>query len=182
MCQEVANVWLEIQGGKQKTLITTVYREFSNLVTKGQMSDIVQRERWEIFMNQAKKASKEGYVLAIGDMNLDLARFEDSTYYKKQLAEQYQASLGEGGFETIDFGHTWKNRSIDHAFVNKPGAIKNHGKIKIHYSDHMLIYVDTVINFSRKTEETIISRDMRKLRANPQHLVKLKAIKGHKMG
>ena len=51
MCEQVSNVWLEIQGrGKQKTLITTVYREFSNLVTKGQMSDIEQSERLEIFM------------------------------------------------------------------------------------------------------------------------------------
>ena len=84
MCDQVANVWLEIQGrGKQKTLITTVYREFSDLVKKGQLTDLEQRERWEIFMNQAKQASKEGFVVAIGDMNLDLERFEDSTNYKQ---------------------------------------------------------------------------------------------------
>ena len=104
MSDKVASVWLEIKDGNHKTLITTVYREFSNMVNSGQMSDSEQRERWNVFMEQVKKASKEGLVLGIGDMNLDLERFEDPKYYKKQLAEQYQTALGEGGFDTINFG------------------------------------------------------------------------------
>ena len=47
-------------------------REFSDLVTPGQMSGTEQRERWKLFMDQAKSASKEGLVLFIGDLNLDL--------------------------------------------------------------------------------------------------------------
>ena len=106
------------------------------------MSDKEQKERWQLFMEQAKIASKEGLVLAIGDFNLDLNRFEDPTYYKKELAEQYQTDLGEGGFETIHFGPTWKDRAIDHCFINKPEAIKKHEKMHIHFSDHKLIWVE----------------------------------------
>ena len=84
--------------------MSTIYREWSNLVTPGQMSDKEQSERWQIFMNQAKMASREGLVLVIGDTNLDLERFDDATYYKKDIAEKYQQDLGEGGFELINFG------------------------------------------------------------------------------
>ena len=77
--------------------------------------------------------------------------------------------MGEGGFETIDFGHTWKDRNIGHAFLNRPEAIKNHGTVDIHYSDHKLIFIEIMANASRKSHETIISRDLRKLRANPQY-------------
>ena len=73
------------------------------------MSDKEQKERWKLFMDQAKLASKEGLVLVIGDLNLDLESFDDPNYYKKSLAEQYQEDLGEGGFDLInfeDFGFT----------------------------------------------------------------------------
>ena len=70
-------MWIEIQGKHQKILICTAYREFSDLVTPGQMSGTEQRERWKLFMDQAKSASKEGLVLVIGDLNLDLEKFED---------------------------------------------------------------------------------------------------------
>ena len=89
MSDQIPSIWLEFISGKQKILICTVYRELSNLVTPGQMGDIEQREKWEIFMNQAKKASQEGITLVIGDTNLDLERFEDATYYQKSLSEQY---------------------------------------------------------------------------------------------
>ena len=77
-------------------------------------------------MNQAKKASKEGAVIAIGDTNLDLEKFEDPNYYKKALAEEYQEDLAEGGFETINFGLTWRDKTaIDHCFINRPELMKN---------------------------------------------------------
>ena len=83
MSDQIPSIWLELISGKQKILICTVYRELSNLVTPGQMGDVEQREKWEIFMDQAKKASQEGIALVIGDTNLDLERFDDATYYKK---------------------------------------------------------------------------------------------------
>ena len=60
-----SNVWIEIQGKHQKILICTAYRKFSDLVTPGQMSGTEQRERWKLFMDQAKSASKEGLVLVL---------------------------------------------------------------------------------------------------------------------
>ena len=113
MSDQLSVVWIEINAGTQKVLIASIYREFSDLVTPGQMNHTEQKRRWEIFLNQAKLASKQGLVLALGDMNLDLNRFEEPSCYLKTISDQYQIDLGEGGFEIINFGNTWKDRAID---------------------------------------------------------------------
>ena len=100
-----------------------------------------------------------------------MSRFEDPSYYKKELAEQYQEDLGEGGFETINFGDTWKDRAIDHCFSNKPEAIKNYEKQHCHFSDHKLIYVELLAQAHRSNGDKIIIRDMRKIRTNPQYFI-----------
>ena len=99
--------------------------------------------------------------------------FEDPNYNMKSLAEQYQEDLREGGFDLINFGLTWNNEtSIDHAFCNKPESVKNCGIIMTrHFSDHNLIHVELETNLSRITQETIVARDMRKIRANPQYFI-----------
>ena len=43
--------------------------------------------------------------------------------------------------------------------------------MKIHNSDHHLISVDLLTNISLKHQESVIARDMRKIRANPDYLV-----------
>ena len=50
MSDKLSNVWIEIQGNHQKILICTVYREFGDLVSPGQLSDTEQKERWKLFM------------------------------------------------------------------------------------------------------------------------------------
>ena len=52
------------------------------------------------------KVSKEGSILVIGDMNINLEQWDDSKYYLKKLAEEYQSMIGECGLELIDFGIT----------------------------------------------------------------------------
>ena len=87
------------------------------------------------------------------------------------MAEEYKSDLGEGGFDTINFGLTWRERTaIDHCFINKPEAIENYGTVNtLHYSDHKMIYIEMLTNTARKKQESVIVRDMRKIRANPQY-------------
>ena len=125
-------------------------------------------------MNQAKEVSKQGLVMAIGDMNLDVERFEDPDYYLKPISDQYQLDLGEGGFDIINFGLTWKSRTaVDHCFINKPEAMKKHGQIPIDsiYSDHSLIYVELEAQIKKRKLESFQCRDMRKIRSNPSYFV-----------
>lgn len=96
-----------------------------------------------------EKASKEGFILLIGDLNIDLLKKEKPQYYLKNLAQEYQTLIGECGLEVIDFGVTFSRpckkefieSALDQALTNKPASIKNYFKIPIDYSDHNMICV-----------------------------------------
>jgi len=83
MSEHLSNVWIEIEGINQKVLICAIYREFNDLTSSGQMNPEQQVEKLEILHTQIEKASKEGLILIIGDMNIDLEKWEDLNYYQK---------------------------------------------------------------------------------------------------
>ena len=60
MFEKLSSVWLELQEANQKILLFTVYKEFSDLVSPGELSDEEQKERWVLSMNHVKKGSKKG--------------------------------------------------------------------------------------------------------------------------
>ena len=78
-----------------------MYCEFSYLNSKAQMTINQQLERSQIFHSQVEKATKEGLILIIGGMNVNLELWEESIYYLKKLAEEYQSIIGECGLELI---------------------------------------------------------------------------------
>merc|ERR1712029_1155537 len=103
------------------------------------------------FRKQVEKASSEAFVLGIGDFNIDLEKLGDNTYYRKPLAEDYQALLGYCGLECIDFGITWrrffengeiKESAIDHAFSSKGSHITSFTNLEVGFSDHSAIILD----------------------------------------
>ena len=106
MSNLLSNVWLELKGANHKILICALYREFSDLTDKGQLTIDQQIERWRIFNKQVEKAKKEGIILCLGDMNINLERLEDSSYYLKKLAEEYQTLIFEGDLNVMNFGIT----------------------------------------------------------------------------
>ena len=182
MSESLSNVWLEIKGINQKVLICAIYREFNDLTGKGPMNIEQQLERLEILHTQIEKASKEGLILIIGDMNIDLEKWEDDPkYYQKKQAEKYQSLIGECGLEVIDFGITFNSNkngevissALDHAITNKPIAINNYHKtfIDSDISDHYMISVDLNIKTPKLQEKVITSRDFRKLRRNPGYFL-----------
>ena len=65
-----------------------MYREFNDLTGECTMSTVQQIEKLEVLHTQIEKASKEGLILIIGDMNIDLQKWEDPKYYQKQQAEK----------------------------------------------------------------------------------------------
>ena len=176
MSEFLSTVWLEVRTKSQKILINVTYREFSDLTKKGQLTINEQIERLKILHLQLQKASKEGLIVILGDMNINLEQWEDSTYYLKKIAEEYQLLIGQCGLELLDFGITWSRNhkngkvvksAIDHALTNKPMSIKKYFKSEISYSDHSLICVDLRVHVAKTHKDTTISRDYRKLRSNP---------------
>ena len=144
------------------------------------MTQDQQIERWKIFQSQVEVAAKSGSILCLGDMNIYLEKLEDPSYYLKGLAEEYQMTIGENGLETLNFGYTWQRiinnivvkSAVDHAFTNRPNFIHDFYKIPIDYSDHSMICIDMNINVSRLKKHSTITRDMRKLKSNPQFFLK----------
>ena len=177
MSEALSNVWIEINGINQKVLICAIYREFNDLTGNGTMLIEQQIEKLELLHLQIEKASKEGLVLIIGDMNIDLLKWEDPKYYQKKQAEKYQSVIGECGLEIIDFGITYNGKrdgevlssALDHAITNKPVAISDFYKTIIDesLSDHHMITVDLNVKTLKLQEKTNTARDYRKLRRNP---------------
>ena len=178
MSEALSNVWLEINGINQKVLICAMYREFNDLTGKGQMSITQQLEKLDLLHTQIEKASKEGLILIIGDMNIDLQKWEDPKYYQKQQAEKYQSIIGECGLEIIDFGITYNGKkdgevvisALDHAITNKPVAVSEHHKTFIDdlLSDHHMISVDLDVKTPKFRGGIVTSRDYREMRKNPE--------------
>ena len=54
---------LKLREANQKILLCTVNKEFSGLVSPGQMSDEEQKERWELFMNHVKRQARKDTFL-----------------------------------------------------------------------------------------------------------------------
>ena len=97
-----------------------MYIEFNDQTGNGSMNESEEIERLKIFHSQVEKATKEGLMLIMGDMNIDLDQMEEASYHRKNLAKEYQTRITENGLEAIHFGTTWKriNRNgsaIDHA-------------------------------------------------------------------
>ena len=123
MSSLLSNIWLEIQGKGQKIIVCVMYREFNDLNGNGTMNENEQIERLQVLHSQVEKASKEGLMLILGDMNIDLDKMEEKDYYLDKLAIDYQTMIGENGLEVIDFGTMWKRpdrdgTAIDHAQTN----------------------------------------------------------------
>ena len=63
--------------------------------------------------------------------------------------------------------NTLVQSALDHALTNKPQSVHSHFKTKIDYSDHFLICVNLKCEVPKFQTSIISSRDMRKLRKNP---------------
>ena len=184
MSPSVSNVWIEMITKSQKILICTTYREFNKLDGNGPLNTNQEIEHIHILKQQIEIASKEGLVIIIGDMNIDLHKMEMSKITKQ--AEEYQLLIGECGLDLIDFGSTWfrkqeyatcvrnQESALDHALVNKPEAIKDFFKIQINNfkTDHNLICVDVKTNVQKITKNSTTTRDYRKVRSNPKFFLK----------
>ena len=118
-------------------------------------------------------------MLGIGDQNIDVARLEDTSYYRYNLGKEYLNMIAENGLDTIEYGITWmKNEqimsSIDHAFTNKILSVQSPRKILIDpkLSDHHLISLELNVNVPKKLQNGYTTfRDYRKMRANPGYFV-----------
>ena len=127
-----------------------------------------------------KRALSECNVFILGDMNICLMRMEDENYYLKKIAEEYQSMIGQNGLDIIGFGVTWtrlhkngkiRKSSLDHGLTNDPSQIVDSKKVEVGFSDHSAVIIDINTNLKKAKRMKRNTRDMRKLRANPNKFV-----------
>ena len=65
-------------------------------------------------------------------MNIDFEKWEDSSYYLKKIAEEYQSMIGNCGLEPLKFGITWnrihKDGNTEDKSDNNDGSIEDFAK------------------------------------------------------
>ena len=132
--------------------------------------------RFQEFSSQIEAGAKEGVVIGLGDMNIDLTQWQNEAYYLRKIAEEYQACIGKNGLELLDYGITWQrihkdgsihNSALDHTFTNSPLHINSYKKVETGFSDHWAITAIINIHLQKAKVQNMESRDMRKLRNNP---------------
>ena len=102
MSPNISSIWLEYKTADgNKILICLTYREF-NPCTGDKEIDVTskyeQLVRLEELSQQVEKATKEcSRVYILGDLNIDLKKWNDKDYYLKKIAEEYQTMMGING-------------------------------------------------------------------------------------
>ena len=179
MSDNFSSIWLEIRGSDgKKVLISYIYREFNDLCN-GLLSNSEQAERLKIFADQVEQASQESnLLLCMGDFNLDAEKLGEDDYYLKSIAEEYNRLRAKNGLQLISYGNTYcrihkdgkvVQSALDHALTNNLKMVKDHFKIESGISDHAIIGLQLNVGMVKQTEK-IITRDLRKVRANPTYL------------
>ena len=157
------------------------YREFNPCTGEEEIDKTnvnEQLSRFELFSQQVEKAVQESEnIYILGDMNVDINRWNNKDYYLKKISEEYQSLLGKNGLELIDFGITWKRvqengvikqSALDHLLTNNTSSITSNKKGKVTYSDHSVIWADIATSKQKAKKQKVTSRDLRKLRSNPR--------------
>ena len=147
-------VELKYPHTQQRLLICCFYREFQVPMYCTQPADCTkamtaQEGRFLSFGTTLSKACNEGKdIYIMGDLNIDLLRINDDTYYNKSLARIYQSMMGENGLTPIRMGTTFrriqqngvvKESELDHLLTTCPQKVIRHGAEEFGASDHHCI-------------------------------------------
>ena len=116
----------------------------------------------------------------LGDLNLELNKLKDKSYYLKKIAEEYESLIGNNGLEIFNFNITWqrifsdgtiKESSLDHLVTNNPNSVVNWKNVEVTFSDHSLIIAELALVKQKIKKQQRFSRDLRKIRRNPQRFL-----------
>ena len=120
---DVPAIWIQLE--KPRIVIGGIYRQFSSgdnhgLAFEGQQLDVL--------VEQVSKIKPKHDVCILGDLNLDMARLNDSTYTRRHLLHKWLECLHSTGIEWLPTGHTWcsfgsfggnqRTSTLDHVYVS----------------------------------------------------------------
>ena len=167
MNTEVASIWISIGGrGKKATLIGGIYREFTQLhdgapPNSGDMTS--QIARWKQFIQQWKQAAEIDSCWIIGDLNVDVMKWNEPNYENEELVNLIKDDIETENFSQLIKKPTrfWTGTQslLDHIWTNSPEkmlSIKNTDRAA---SDHNVISVKIRTKGSDRSQNEIKIRD-----------------------
>ena len=170
MHDQVSSIWLRI-GGKGRKALTLggVYREHS-LVRQPEpnnSSDTVQQERrWKIFVNQWKAASSAGQCIVIGDINLDLGKWDTPEPSQEKMYDMVKEEICTINTSQVITGPTrfWPGTipsHIDQCWSNTTEKILNIRNRTRGEGDHNLISITFRLSGKIASNMEVLGRDWR---------------------
>ena len=97
MSNQLSSVWIELVTKSRKVLVCAIYREFSDLASKGQMTINQQLERFKIFHSQVEELENTSPFWGMGSnwFRLSNVRFQSvsdvtcSSYIRRSFSKYY---------------------------------------------------------------------------------------------
>ena len=131
MNSDIASIWVKIsQPGARNVTVGGVYREHRYLHQQDDSSALpaAQLARWNSFLKQVEKASRDSCCNVIGDVNLDFQRWEDPVQKHADMVTATKTTMEMQGLSQLVSGITrsWPGQSdstIDHFWTNASDRI-----------------------------------------------------------
>ena len=144
---DTSAIWLNISRvGQRKLRVGAIYREHQFLKQPDDSSADIhcQEDRWRRILSQWIAATNRSDSIIIGDMNLDISKWDSPTQKNKTMIEETKAEIETSGFTQVIEGitRTWpgvEDSHVDHCWVNISEKIIQKINIPIASSDHNLI-------------------------------------------
>ena len=130
MDHRVASIWYKISGSGYKTLyLGGVYREHTILNQPEVMnSEQHQFSRWKLFIDQWKLANSLSDCVVIGDINLDMLRWDSPVQINIGMTDLVKMEIeAEGSVQLVEgptrFWPHQRDSLIDHIWTNCPQKV-----------------------------------------------------------
>ena len=110
MHDELSSIWIKVGGkGRKSLLLGGIYREHF-LIRQSEPNssrDKQQQElRWKKFINQWKAASSTGQCIVIGDLNLDLHKWDEPDSFHEKIIDMMKNDICSRNISQVIHGPT----------------------------------------------------------------------------
>ena len=146
--EDLSNIWLKtVSRGKKGIIIGGIYREHTLLGIDNSSLPSEQLSRWKGTLSQWKKAGRMGQCITIGDINLDMARWDNPEQAHIDMIDETKNEIETENFTQLINTPTrfWANQTestIDHIWVNRPQMVLDTHNIRRPVADHNLIFIN----------------------------------------
>ncbi len=110
------DIWVKLEAPCGTIAICSSYRQWTGTLEEDELSKFCDRVK--------EYASRFDRIVALGDMNLDVARRRDTNYYRRRLLKLYMSCIEENGLflaKELDMSPTFYSHGT---FIDKDGSPK----------------------------------------------------------